>query len=54
MGLFDFNKDGKTDFAEHFLAYGLFQAVMGKGEASNSFDDDYGWRDYCEDCTVVK
>ena len=49
MGLFDFNRDGKTDFSEHFLAYGIFQAVMNSRESSNHFHDDYGWRDFCED-----
>ena len=49
MGLFDFNRDGKTDLFEHALAFGLFQATMGEKDRSSIFNDGYSWRDYCED-----
>ena len=45
MGLFDFNRDGKTSFSERFFVYGLFMAAMN----DSSSTDNYEWRDSCED-----
>ena len=38
-GLFDINGDGKTDFGEEYIAYRIFEDVMG-GDKED--DDDNG------------
>lgn len=56
-GLFDFNRDGKTDFGEQFLMHKIFEESTRQQERNLglddpdpllSFDDD-DWRDTCED-----
>lgn len=38
-GLFDFNGDSKTDIAEEFLAYKMFEAVTAEAE-EKEFEED--------------
>ena len=40
-GLFDFNRDGKTDIIEEFTAYSLFQACTQDEESSEADEDSY-------------
>ena len=53
-GLFDFNRDGKEDFGEQWLAFKIFEECTREDEPQHrSYDfypsHDYSWRDYCED-----
>lgn len=45
-GLFDFNKDGKEDLGEQWIAYKIFEESTKSTESDN---EDYGWRRFCED-----
>ena len=38
-GIFDFNRDGKTDFSEHFLGFMIMQDMMNSEEDDNDFDE---------------
>ncbi len=53
-GLFDFNRDGKEDLGEQWLAYKMFEEATKTedDEIDPIFDDDYddhSWRQFCED-----
>lgn len=57
-GLFDFNRDGKTDLGEQWLAMKIFEECTKENEPTHDYhdyssfsssDDDYGWREYCDD-----
>ncbi len=60
-GLFDFNRDGKTDFGEQWLAMKIFEECTKEDPPDDDFDDfddfdsfsvsssRYDWRDYCND-----
>lgn len=42
-GIFDFNRDGKTDFSEQFLGFMIMQDMMNTENEDNDldeFDDD--------------
>lgn len=46
-GNFDFNGDGKTDIGEQFLAYMIFEEIMGKqAEDEDNNSDDIGFKDF--------
>ena len=48
-GLFDFNRDGKMDLSEQYLAYKIFEeCAKEEPKAGLSFSDD-SWREDCED-----
>ena len=38
-GIFDFNRDGKTDFSEKFLGFMIMQDMMNSEEDDNDFDE---------------
>jgi len=38
-GIFDFNKDGKTDFSEKFLGFMIMQDMMNTEEEDSDFDE---------------
>ena len=38
-GIFDYNKDGKTDFSEKFLGFMIMQDMMNSEEDDNDFDE---------------
>ena len=38
-GIFDFNKDGKTDFSEKFLGFMIMQDMMNEEEEDRDFDE---------------
>lgn len=53
-GLFDFNRDGKEDLGEQWLAYKMFEEATKTedDEIDPIFDDDYddhSWRQFCDD-----
>lgn len=54
-GMFDFNRDGKTDLGEQWIAYKIFEDCTreeDEQENQHSYDayfQKYGWRDICED-----
>ena len=54
-GLFDFNRDGKEDFGEQWLAFKIFEECTKESEPDHSdfayspHYDYYSWRHHCED-----
>ena len=38
-GIFDYNKDGKTDFSEKFLGFMIMQDMMNEEEEDSDFDE---------------
>lgn len=51
-GLLDFNRDGKTDLFELYLARDLYNSCINKNESTSSYTRSskrYDWRDDCED-----
>ena len=42
MSFFDFNRDGKVDFWDHFLVFGIAKA------AEQEYKDVHEWRDSCD------
>ena len=42
MSFFDFNRNGKVDFWDHFLVFGIAKA------AEQEYKDQHGWRDSCD------
>ena len=38
-GIFDYNKDGKTEFSEKFLGFMIMQDMMNSEEDDNDFDE---------------
>ena len=38
-GIFDFNRDGKTDFSEQFLSFMIMQDMMNTEEKDSDLDD---------------
>lgn len=51
-GLLDFNRDGKTDLFELYLARDLYNSCINKNESTSSYSRSskrYDWRDDCED-----
>lgn len=57
-GLFDFNGDGKEDWAEQWIAYKMFQEITKEDEEDSVYSSsnhhssysskDYSWREYVE------
>lgn len=63
-GIFDFNRDGKEDFGEQWLAYKIFEECTKEEESHHDYSSDYidhsifgddnddidtSWREFCED-----
>ena len=61
-GLFDFNRDGKEDWGEQWLAFKIFEECTKKEKPDHDYSSDYvyhsvldddtidtSWRDFCED-----
>jgi len=55
-GLFDFNRDGKEDFGEQWVAFQMFEEWTKDSKPKSSYADYsspsrsiYNWRDHCED-----
>lgn len=50
-GLFDFNRDGKEDLTEQWVAHKIFEeCATAAARHSNVLDEkDTSWRDFCED-----
>ena len=54
-GLFDFNRDGREDFGEQWLAFKIFEECTKETEPDHSdfayspHYDNYSWRHHCED-----
>ena len=38
-GIFDFNRDGKTDFSEQFLGFMIMQDMMNTEDEDSDLDD---------------
>ena len=38
-GIFDFSKDGKTDFSEKFLGFMIIQDMMNEEEEDSDFNE---------------
>lgn len=48
---FDFNRDGKVNFWDHFLAYGAHEAAMDavrREKNANIGEEEYSWREEYE------
>lgn len=65
-GMFDFNRDGKVDFGEQWLAFKIFEECTGEEKSRHDYssawihhsvlnDDapDTSWREFCEDSSDV-
>ena len=39
-GMFDFNGDGHTDFAEEVLGFAIMEDMMGEDESEDDFGSD--------------
>ena len=65
-GMFDFNRDGKVDFGEQWLAFKIFEECTGEEKSRHDYssawihhsvlnDDapDTSWREFCEDGSDV-
>jgi len=62
-GMFDFNRDGKEDWGEQWLAFKIFEECTKEDKPDHDYSSDYmyhsvlddddtidtSWRDFCED-----